>query len=306
MTVLHTIENKHWQIGILPETGASIAFGRIRYNGIWLDILRPTAPANYGNPSKCSSFIMLPWANRIRDGKFTFGGSDYQLQQTSPGVASHGDVRTRIWEIEEAHHNMIRLSFDSSAHVNINFPFAFSAVAEFLVERKDFILILTLKNRDTRPMPAGFGHHPYFVRPDGDNKPQLQVPCFQYFELAADYLPTAAPVPVAPYVDFRELRTLDADTILNDLLTDRQPESPIRIIYPAWQTEIEMIADAIFKHILVYTPEGDASFAVEPQTIANDGFNLMNQNIAGHGVFVLQPGEKQTAVVRLHLKSAKE
>lgn len=304
MTVVHTIENKHWQIGILPQTGASIAFGRIRYNGIWLDILRPTAEADYGNSSKCSSFIMLPWANRIRGGKFTFAGIDYQLQTVADGTARHGDVRNRIWEIEEVHHDMLRLSFDSSAHVNINFPFAFAALAEFAVEKKEFILTVTLKNRDTRPMPGGFGHHPYFVRPSGNNTPQLQIACYQYFQLSSDFMPTAAPIPVAPYVDFRQLKPLD-DTLLNDLLTDRQADVPIRIVYPAWHTEIEMFCDALFKHILVFTPEGEACFAVEPQTVANDGFNLMSQNIPGHGVFVLQPGEEQTASVRLRLKTAK-
>src|SRR5262245_42560032 len=150
MTALHTIENKHWQIGIVPETGAGIAFGRIRYNGVWVDVFRPTAEADYGNSSKNSSFIMLPWANRIRAGKFTFDGQSYQLETTpDDGTARHGDVRKRIWEVEEAHSKTIRLSFDSSAHLNTNFPFAFSAVVEFTVEKKDFIIRLMLHNNDT-------------------------------------------------------------------------------------------------------------------------------------------------------------
>jgi aldose 1-epimerase len=74
--MLHLLQNKDWQVGILPETGASIAFGRMRYSGAWVDVLRPTAEADYGNPSKTSSFLMLPWANRIRDG--LLAASDHQ------------------------------------------------------------------------------------------------------------------------------------------------------------------------------------------------------------------------------------
>jgi aldose 1-epimerase len=303
MSALYTIENKHWQIGILPETGASIAFGRVRYNGIWLDVLRPTDPADYGNVSKCASFIMLPWANRIRDGRFTFEDQAYQLE-TSPSdkTARHGDVRTRIWEVEETHPRSLRLAYESSAHHKVNFPFAFSALVEYTVEKHDFIIQLTLHNDDERPMPAGFGHHPYFVRTQADNTPQLQVPCDQYFDLPSDYMPTNAPLPIASRVDFRVLRGLD-DTLLNDLLTNRMGDDPVRIVYPAWNLELEMHADPLFRHILVYTPTDEPAFAVEPQTIANDGFNLMTQGIDGHGTFILPPGESRTATIRLRLKS---
>lgn len=305
-TTLHTIENQHWQIGILPETGASLAFGRIRYNGVWMDVLRPTPETQYGNSSQCSSFIMLPWANRIRGGKFTFQNTDYQLETTpDDGTARHGDVRKRTWEVEEAHSKMIRLTFDSSAHLNINFPFAFSAEVEYTVDKQDFITRLTLRNEDTRPMPAGFGHHPYFVRPAGDNAPRLQIPCQRYFDLPPDFMPTAAPVPVIPRLDFRQMRPLD-DAPLNDLLTGRLKEEPVRLLYPAWQTEIRMDYDDLFQHVLVFTPENEPSVAIEPMTMASDGFNLMARGIKGHGVLVLQPGASHSATMRFQVVSATE
>ena len=58
---LQMIENEYWQIGILPETGSSTAFGRVRRGESWLDVMRPTAASDYGNSSNCASFIMLPW-----------------------------------------------------------------------------------------------------------------------------------------------------------------------------------------------------------------------------------------------------
>jgi aldose 1-epimerase len=306
MTVVQTIENQHWQVGIVPETGAGIAFGRIRYNGVWVDVLRPTAEADYGNSSKNSSFIMLPWANRIRDGKFTFEGQSYQLETTKDdGTARHGDVRKRIWEVEETHSQALRLSFDSSAHLNVNFPFAFSAQVEYTVEKRDFIIRLLLRNDDTRAMPGGFGHHPYFVRPGGTNTPHLQVPCDRYFELPPDYMPVTPPSDIIPRLDFRMTRPVEDDN-LNDLLTGRMGDDPVRLVYPAWETEIVMSYDALFQHILIYTPANEASIAIEPMTMASDGFNLMAKGIAGHGTFVLQPGESQEAVMSLHVKSTHE
>ncbi|MCU0511017.1 MAG: aldose epimerase [Anaerolineae bacterium] len=303
MNTLYTLENKHWQVGILPQTGASLAFGRIRYNGVWVDVLRPTAPDAYDSASRCSSFIMLPWTNRIRAGQFQFAGSDYALKTASDdGTARHGDVRGRIWEVEEAHPRSLRLSFDSSAHLNVNFPFAFSAVVEYSLEKKDFSLRLTLRNEDSRAMPGGFGHHPYFVRPGGVNTPHLQIPCEQYFDLPADLLPVDAPKPIIPRLDFRQMQPL-ADTPLNDLLTGRTGDDPVRLVYPAWETEIAMYYDALFQHVLVYVPAGSDSLAIEPMTMATDGFNLLTRQIAGNGVFVLQPGEARTAAVRLHVRA---
>lgn len=298
MAALHRLQNAHWQVGVLPETGASIAYARVRYNGVWLDVMRPTLEADYGNSSKCSSFIMLPWANRIRNGDFEFEGQSYHLETTpDDGTARHGDVRKRIWEIDEAHSQNLRLVFDSSAHHQLNFPFAFSAIAEYTLDEGVLTLAVTLKNEDSRRMPAGFGHHPYFVRATGESAPLLHIPCHRHFELE-QAMPTAAPVALPEEIDFRTLRRLDDTQKLDHLLTDRMPDDPVRIVYPAWHFALEMQCDRLFKHILVYTPD-ESSVAIEPMTIATDGFNLMHQGIEGHGTFVLEPGESQTAAIRL-------
>jgi aldose 1-epimerase len=63
-----TLQNAFWNVGILSETGASIAYARVKRHEEWIDVLRPTAEADYGRSSNCSSFIMLPWCNRIKDG----------------------------------------------------------------------------------------------------------------------------------------------------------------------------------------------------------------------------------------------
>ena len=47
------------------------------------------------------------------------------------------------------------------------------------------------------------------------------------------------------------------------------------------------------EHVIVYSPEGENFFAVEPVTNANDGINLLAQGITNCGVVVL----KQTAQI---------
>jgi aldose 1-epimerase len=297
-SALHTIENDYWQVGILPETGASVAFGRVRQGDRWVDILRPTAPADYDNSSNCASFVLVPWSNRIRDGRFAFRGQTYQLEiNNADGTAIHGDTRKRIWQVESAGHQRINLSFNSTTHTNINFPFQFAATAEYWLDGPEFVMQLSLRNVDDQPFPGGFGQHPYFVLPENDNV-WLELPVDQEYPLT-NALPSGPPQPLAAALDFRELRQLRTAPPLDNLFRGRQGDKPVRIVYPDLKTEIQITSSAIFEHLIVYSPPGQPFFAVEPVTNANDGFNLLEQGVAGSGVFVLEPNEGQAGAIRL-------
>lgn len=296
----HFLNNEYWQAGILPQTGASIAYGRVKRGDQWIDVLRPTAESDYGNSSNCGSFIMLPWCNRIKEGVLRFEGKEHQLRTTKDdGTARHGDVRGRVWQVEQASSERVRLSIRSTDYPDMNWPFKFSAWAEYRVEGADFIWELALKNEDSQPFPAGFGHHPYFVRTEGHNAPLLEIPCSHYFELTR-YMATSAPIPVKPELEFRRTHGLGSAEI-NDVLTGRDGSQPARIRYPQWKITLDMFSDSLFEHILLFAPVARPFFAVEPMTNVSDGFNLYAQAIPGSGVFVLQPAEEKMGQVRLTL-----
>ncbi len=295
---LHTLENEFWQVGILPETGASVAFGRVQKDGQWVDVMRPTDPADYENPSQCASFVLIPWSNRIKNAKFRFRGSEYALEaNNAEGTASHGDTRRRIWQVESAGTERISLSFNSTAHAGINFPWQFSANAVYSLDGPMFEMVLSLKNIDETPFPGGFGQHPYFVRTDDV---MLELPVDRVYELE-QFMPTRAAKPVPPELDFRRLRRLSDVPGLNDLYRGRRGEDPVRMVYPAQGIELSMTSDPIYEHLIAYTPSDGLSFAVEPVTNANDGFNLFEQGVEGSGVFVLEPGEERRGVIRLRV-----
>jgi aldose 1-epimerase len=297
MPDLITLQNDHWQAGILPGTGASIAFGRVWKDGAWLDLLRPTAEADYGNSSKCASFLMLPWCNRIKDGLLRFDGQTYPLRTTKDdGTARHGDVRGRAWKIESQTATAIHMSLRSVDFPDMNWPFAFEAEVAYALDEADFVWTVSLKNVDQRPIPAGFGHHPYFIRPAGD-EPLLTVPCDTQFELV-DFMAVAAPVPAQSAVDFRAPRLIGAEAI-NHVLSGRTSAVAGRLQYPAAGVRLSIKADALFEQVIIYTPPGEEAVAVEPMTNVNDGFNLYAAGIPGSGVFVLEPGETRTGTVRL-------
>ncbi len=301
MPTVHTLQNEYWQAGVLPETGASLAFGRIQQGGVWHDVLRPTPEASTGNSSACSSFVMLPWCNRIKGGVLRFSGQEYALRTAKDdGTARHGDVRGRAWNVEIAEAARIRLTFRSSNYADLNWPFPFSARLDYTLNGREFIWSLMLKNESDHPAPAGFGHHPYFVRPAGEEV-EIQIPCGEYFPLT-NFMATGEPQPIPPDLDFRKPRDLD-ERELNHLLTGRTIPQPAKIAYPVRRIRLAFHSAPVFPHWLIFAPQGEPFVALEPMSNASDGFNLLADGHEGSGVFVLQPGEEKMGMVRLVLES---
>lgn len=296
--MLEILQNKHWQVGILPQTGGSIAFARMRYSGAWVDVMRPTDESDYGNASNTANFLMLPWANRIRDGVLRYQGQSWQLDVQADGNARHGDVRKRAWQIIEQSETQIKLKIDSRDFEDFNFPFALSAILDYHLEEEDFVWDVTLTNEDQQDFPAGFGFHPYFQRMSS-TMPMLEVPCDKYFILH-DALPESAPVDILPELDFRTLRPVQDNFTFDHLLANRDTSKPTRLVYEAWGTEIQMLVDDVYKHVILYSAP-DGSIAVEPQSNANDGFNLHENGIDNAGVFAIKAGESVSGAIRLRL-----
>jgi aldose 1-epimerase len=300
---LRVLENPFWRVGILPGTGASIAFGQIRHGADWVDFMRPTPESSYNSAPACASYALIPWSNRVRDGLFRFRETCYRLRINCPdGTAIHGTANEFPWAVEAADETRLVARFDSGEFCGVNFPWRFSARVTFRLDGERFTVTASLKNEDRTAMPAGFGHHPYFLHTlaSPTDTVQLEIPCAQYFELEK-CLPVAEPVPVEPRVDFRALRPLGS-AFIDDCLTGGLPGQPIRFVYGESGRVITLHADEIFQNVVLYVPQGQPFFAVEPGTNANDGFNLYDTGIPGSGVFVLEPGEEKQGALCLEIE----
>jgi aldose 1-epimerase len=297
------IENSQWQVGILPELGASLAFGRIKHENTWRDLLRPR-PETMGEPWDLANFLLIPWSNRIKAGKFAFRGKTYRLRiNCADHTTIHGTTHDFPWEVVEAKSDQVTLRFQSSDFYGINFPWRFSAFVNYALEDRRFVMTMGLKNEDSSAMPAGFGHHPYFVRgfASAEDMPQIQIPCERFYE-AEDCIPNSAAVVLESHLDYRQLRPLEP-IFINDVLTGRIGTEPIQVVYQQSGRAIRMTADPIFEHIIFYNPPEKPFFAIEPVTNCNDGFNMFERGIPGSGVFLLEPGEEKTGVVAIEIDS---
>jgi len=297
---VRVLQNATWRVGVLPGTGASVAFGQIAEGGAWLDLLRPTPLDRHVLPDECASFAMIPWSNRVAGGVLTFAGRGYRLRvNADDGTAIHGTARDFPWEVAVSTSTALVLTFDSRDFSGVNYPWPFSATITYQLTDRRFTVITEICNQHDEPVPVGMGHHPYFVREltgPGDTA-LLQVPFEEHFELDRA-LPMGPPVPLTERVDYRQLRPL-GDAFVDDCFTARTPGEPCRIVYPRSGRTVTVGSDDTFTHAVVYVPQDVSFFAVEPVTNANDAFTLHERGVPGSGLVEVPPGEGVRAAVWL-------
>ena len=299
---LYHLENDFWQVGVLPGVGASLAYGRVRLGDEWVHVLRPTDAADYRNASATSAFLMMPWTNRIRDGRFTFRGASVQLNDIqADGTARHGVARGRHWQVAYATDAFIRLKFNSAQHEALDFPWRFQAEVIYQLDAHDFMVTIKLRNSDESAFPAGFGWHPYFVRGRELGDVELRLPCELNYDLESGLPTSAAPQALPEALDFRRGRPL-GEASLDDVFSGRIDHAPALIRYSARRLRLDCYAEALFRHFVLFAPLDQAHFALEPVTMVNDGFNMHAAGDDNSGVFVLESGEQRHASAFLRLQ----
>lgn len=145
-------------VDIAPAAGGRI--GQIARNGVeWLVGYseRNAAMIAWG------CYPMLPWAGRIRRGRFAFEGRAYQLPLNLGEHAIHGVGFALPWRVEDSSPVHAELSLDLPEDAR----WPFGGVARQRIEVQDDALHMLLSvTADERSMPVVIGWHPWFRKPD--------------------------------------------------------------------------------------------------------------------------------------------
>jgi aldose 1-epimerase len=145
-------------VEIAPEAGGRIA--QIVHDGLpWL-----VGPGDgHGAAIAWGCYPMLPWAGRLRDGRFRLDGREYGVAANFGEEAIHGIGFTMPWEVD-AHGA-------DHAELSLRLPrgetWPLGGIARQRIEVDDGHLLLTLSlAAEDAPMPAVAGWHPWFAKPD--------------------------------------------------------------------------------------------------------------------------------------------
>lgn len=222
-----------------------------------LELLRqgpPDAPIGWG------CFPMVPWAGRLRHGRFRFDGVDVEVPIDLAPHAIHGFGHTSAWEVAGAD----RLTLDLADR----WPFGGRVDQRFDLTADRLVLHLAARAAD-RPMPVMLGWHPWFQRSLGSGGGlRLDLRADGAYLLDDEAIPSGAVGPVPPEPWDHCFHVVD---------------QPVRLDWPG-ALALELRSSC--EHWVAYT-EPDDALCVEPQTAAPDVFNRDPQ--------VLAPGEALTA-----------
>ena len=214
------------------------------------DLMRPASAAYFADadPREASSFALVPFSNRIADGRFRFGGQSFALAPNFPPEphAIHGYGWQHPWTLEAASANSLALAFE---HRIPGTQLDYGAHQTFALDAGGLELTVEVTNRGEQPMPAGIGCHPYFVRSAAAT---LEARLDHVWLADARNIPTQA-VSLPPGWDLAaapRLATLELDNCFGGW------DGAARIHWPERALTLAIAAEPVFGHLVVYVPAG--------------------------------------------------
>jgi aldose 1-epimerase len=225
--------------------------------------------------------LLMPWPNRIRDGRYTFDGRDLQLGLTEPARqnASHGLVRWAAWTPEEHAVSSVSLSYRLMAQSG--YPWTVDLHVLYDLSADGLTVTQTATNLADRAAPYASGAHPYLTAGSGPvDDWELTLPASLRLLSDERMLPVAEEdVAGTPY-DFRVARPL-RDTRLDDAFGDLERDAAgvatTWVRDPATGRGAALWVDRHHPWLMVFSADDGwdpprQALAVEPMTAPPDAF----------------------------------
>lgn len=164
---------------------------------------------------------LVPWPNRLGDGRYRFDGEDYQVPLTEPEKANaiHGFLRWQPWSC--LRHEDGEVVMGTTLFARPGYPFTLGVRVRYRLDDDGLSVTTSATNLGDRPAPYACGQHPYLAPHDG-----LVDDCTLRLDASTRILtdpqrqlPTGREDVTGTAYDFREGRRL-GDLAVDDAFTD--------------------------------------------------------------------------------------
>ena len=249
-------------------------------------VLRPATSESETDPMSTSSFPLVPYANRIANGKFAFDGQEVQLWRNwdRDPHPLHGQGWRSAWTPQQHSDSHATLAFEGGGD---DWPWRYQAVQDFTLLPDGLEIALSVQNRSARTMPAMLGLHPYFPQPASA---VVQAHARTVWLTDAQALPVQE---VMTPPDWSFDRPRRAARIELDHCFDHWDGTAVL----SWPDRVLKMTATGAQALHVYTPAGADFFCLEPQTAAAGALHRGAREVAQ-----LAPGARLALTVRFSLE----
>jgi aldose 1-epimerase len=241
---------------------------------------------------------LVPWPNRLADGRYRFDGTDYQVAITEPAKhnAIHGFLRWAPWTA--ARHEADRVTMAATVFPRSGYPFRLEVEVDYRLTPAGLEVTTTARNGADAALPYGCGQHPYLSAGGGlvDGCDLELGGSTRILTDGERQLPTGTePVEGTPY-DFRSRRRigeLECDYAFTDLTRDGEGRAWVRL----WRPEgdcAELWVHGGYPYLEIFTGDTLApdrrrrGLACEPMSCPPNAFQT------GQDLIRLEPGAAVT------------
>ncbi|WAC49867.1 aldose 1-epimerase [Asticcacaulis sp. SL142] len=255
------------QLRIAPHLGASTL--SLTHKG--RDYLR-RAPDGAGDVLQTGNFLLVPFANRIKNGHFVIGTKDIQLK---PNLGDHphtlhGQGWRAAWQVAEISDSRARLVFD---HKVGEWPWDYRAEVIYELRDGGLRIYLSVTNLSTCAMPAGLGFHPYFLKTE---QTRLKAHVEGVWLSSDDCLPTEWHGGIYRGKDWTNGDVVDAEQLLDHCHTEFNGRFDI---FEGEEATLTVKASPDCHWLHIYVPPGEDFFCAEPVNHMPDPFNKPNSGL---------------------------
>ncbi|QDP97169.1 aldose 1-epimerase family protein [Microlunatus elymi] len=234
---------------------------------------------------------LMPWPNRIRDGRYSFGGEDHELPLSEPERhnAIHGLVRWVGWELVS--HTADTVTQQVTVFPQKGWDSTIRCTLTHQLSDRGLTVTVGCDNVGDRAVPFGYAAHPYFTLGEQSvDEIEITAPAGQYLKVDDRLLPVSLESVDGLDEDLRTAAPLGSrnfDTAFTELAGDEQGRWRIRLARSDRETYIW--ADQHHRWTQIYTGDDrrDIGLAVEPMTCGPDAFN---SELTADGLVILEPG----------------
>jgi len=249
---------------------------------------------------------LLPFANRINHGIYTFNGNTYHLHKNfeHEDNAIHGLVTDKKFEVVSREENedsaSVTVKYSYNGDID-GYPFKYTAHIFYKLSDDGFENKTRVKNDDDKEIPVSDGWHPYFNAGQKLDKLLFKIPESSIIEVDERLIPTSQ---VTEFNKFKEA-SLFGDQKFDTCFDIRRHEGSriaVEVVNLDEKIRIRMWQDTgknQYNFVQIYTPPHRNFVAIEPMSSAPDAFNNKN------GLIVLQPAEEVELIWGIQLQEYK-